>query len=244
VRLSINVGELPSHDMVNLRRCEDGSINIIVYNRLYKATYQRTQNGNFLISSTYPKERYTEMAQALESIETEIERRCIELSEAELRIDYKPVLIDEGQKITVGQSNSLMIYIVVESYDHRALFHFDGKKVKYIKSSYPPEEGSKISTLIQRNFDKIYEVMEEYNMVEPRKVLNQKKRKNKLYNEGFASTMTESGREERQKIDSLIENIFQELDEKEYSNLEIQSMLMESVFEIALQYRRKNKMYY
>ena len=134
-----------------------------------------------------------------------------------------------------------MIYIVVESYDHRALFHYDGKKVRYIKSSYPPEEGSKISALIARNFEKIYEVMEKYNMVEARNKGTHKTKGTGLYKEGFASTMTETGKEERQKVDNAINEIFKELDSKEYSNLEIQSMRMESVFETALQYRRRDK---
>lgn len=238
MRLNITVGELETHDLVSIRKCEDGAINIVVANRQYKAIFQRTQNGNFLLDSTYPTEQYTQMARALQGIETEIERRCIELSEAELRIDYKPVCIDEGQRITVGQSNSMTIYIVVESYEHRALFHYDGQKVKFIRSSYPPEDGMKISKLIKRNFPKIVEVMEQYNMIEASTGIKAKS-KTRLFKEGFASTMTETGKEERRRVDDLISGVFEELDGKEYSNLEIQSMLMESVFETALQYRLK-----
>lgn len=239
MRLGITVGELETHDIVSLRKGEDGSITIVVNNNLYKATYQRTPNGNFLLNSTYPKAEYSRMARALNSIETEIERRCIELSEAELRIDYKPVRIDEGQRISVGQSNSMTIYISVENYVHRALFHYDGKKVKFIRSTYPPEEGSKISEIIKRNFPKIVEVMEQYNMIEPK--ATKSNMGTRLYTESFSSCMTESGKREREKVDNLVEKLFNELDSKEYSNLEIQSMLMESVFETALRYRAKNK---
>ena len=238
MRVSVTVGELDTKDIVSLRKCEDGSINIIVQNRLYKATFQRTQNGNFLLNSTYPKDLYVRMIDSLSSIETEIERRCIEISESELRIDYKPVLIDEGQRISVGQSNSMTIYILVEGYEHRALFHYDGQKVRYVRSSYPPEDGSKISKIISRDFPKILAVMEESGMIQPRQGKSSKTN-SRLYQESFSSCMTESGKEERQKVDKVIEGLFKELDSKEYSNLEIQSMLMESVFEVALQYRVK-----
>lgn len=239
MRIGVTVGELSTKDIVSLRRTEDGSINIVVSNRLYKAVYQRTPNGNFLLSSTYPENKFRQMSEALAEIGTEIERRCIELSEAELRIDYKPVCIDNQQRITVGQSNSLTIYISVENFEHRALFHYNGQKVQFIRSNYPPEQGSMLTELITRNFSKIVEVMEENNMIEPSK--RKKDSKAKLFKESFSSSMTETGKRERQRVDDIITSLFQELDEKEYSNLEIQAMIMQSVFETALKYRTQRQ---
>ena len=237
MRLTVSVGELSTKDIVSVCRAEDGSMHIKVSNRLYKATYQRTSAGYFLLSSTYPKDKYAAMYAALNSIDTEIERRCIELSEAEFRIDYLPVLIDEGQTIKVGQSNSLTIYITVEDFEHRALFNYLGDKVQFVRSTYPPEYGATISAIIKRNIAKIREVMVENGMIEGDNTSG--RRQGKLYKEGFSSTMTETGKEERKKVDDTVQAIFLELESKEYSNLEIQSMLMESVFEVALQHRKK-----
>lgn len=239
MRLTVTVGELATKDIVSVCRAEDGSMHIKVSNRLYKATYQRTSAGYFLLSSTYPKDKYVPMYEALNSIDTEIERRCIELSEAEFRIDYAPVLIDEGQTIKVGQSNSLTIYITVEDFEHRALFHYIGNTLKFVRSTYPPEYGMTISAIIKRNFPKIREVMVEKGMIADENT--SQKQQGKLYKEGFSSTMTETGKEERKKVDDTILAVFRELESKDYSNLEIQSMLMESVFEIALQHRKQQQ---
>lgn len=240
MRIGVTVGELSTKDIVSLRRAEDGSINIVVSNRLYKAVYQRTPNGNFLLSSSYPDSNFRKMSEALGEIETEIERRCIELSEAELRIDYKPVRVDNGQRITVGQSNSLTIYISIENFEHRALFHYDGNIVHFVRSNYPPEEGTQLTAIIKRNFNAIVEVMEENNMIEPTK--RRKDGKTKLFKESFSSSMTETGKRERKHVDDVVASLFEDLDSKDYSNLEIQAMIMQSVFETALAYRAKNKM--
>jgi hypothetical protein len=236
MRLNVTVGDIGGN-LVSVRRCEDGNINIIVSQQNYKAIYQRTQTGLLQLHSTYPREVYTTMYNALLDNLVEIDRRCIELSEAELRIPYHAVTTDNGNKISVGQSNSLIVYIVLENYEYRAIFNFNGSKVQFIRSTYPPEDGVMLTEIVKRNMPQILKVMERYNMIE--RTDAGANNTHRLYKERFSSTMTETGKEERTHVDKVLTNLFEDLDNRGYSNLEIQSMLLESVFEIALQFRTK-----
>lgn len=236
MRLGLTVGEIAGN-VVTVRRCEDGNINIIVTYRNFKAIYQRTQNGLLQLNSTYPVERYAEMYSALMNNLIEIDRRCIELSEAELRVPYHEVVTDNGNKISVGQSNSMIIYITLENHECRAIFTFNGERVQFIRSSYPSEDGVMLSDIVKRNMPKILNVMERCNMIERTDV--DTGASNRLYKERFTTTMTETGREERKHVDKVINNLFEDLDRRGYSNLEVQTMLMESVFETSLGYRNK-----
>lgn len=238
MRLNVTVGDIQGN-LVSVRRCEDGNINIIVTYQNYKAIYQRTQSGLLQLHSTYPKEVYAVMYNALMNNLVEIDRRCIELSEAELRIPYHVVTVDNGNKVSVGQSNSLIVYISLENYEYRAIFTFNGTKVQFIRSSYPPEDTVMLTEIVKRNMPQILQIMERYNMIERNDT--DSNNKHRLYKERFTTTMTETGKEERNHADKVMANLFEDLDNRGYSNLEIQSMLMECVFETALQFRTKKE---
>lgn len=235
----MSVGTLLDKYKVGVRRCEDGSINIIVSdnNTGCRAVFQRIQTGVCLLNSTFADDVYREVYKALELNLTYIDRRCIELTEAEMRIPYVMVCKEDGNIVSVGQSNSLAIYIVVENSECRAIFQYSTDNIKFIRSTYTAEQGEHIRNIVKHNLKAIMQVMEERNMVE-----NKSKRQGEgLYTDGFVSKMTELGKRERERVDTTIETIFRELDKKGYSNLEVQSMLLEAVFEVSLNQRIKNQ---
>lgn len=234
MRLSISVGTLLGRYKVGIRKCEDGSINILVNDSTCSAVFMRVQSGLCMLESNFNDSAYREILGALEANLVYIDRRCIELTEAEMRIPYTMVCKEDGNVISVGQSNNLVIYIVIENTRCKAIFQYTSDSIKYIRSTYPADQTEHIRNLILHNIKEILQVMCNKGMIDKDKSTNINKG---LYMDGFASKMTEVGKVERTRVDKAIEAIFADLDMKGYSNLEVQSMLLESVFEISLRHR-------
>lgn len=238
LQLRVIVGTIDGRE-VSIRRSTDGSIIVHIKDDKCEASYQRIQQGLLLINSTFTAEMNKQLYSSLMMNLKEIDRRSIEMSEAELRVAYKVVTKVEGYTIQVGQSNSLIIFIVVEKSGKRALLQYASKTVTFISTTFTKEENAKIRNIIAANMLLIVESMRKYNMLP-----NKDNTTPHLYaTDGsmLDSGMTATGVKERAKVDRHISSIFNALEQSGYSNLEIQALLMESVLEIAMQSRIVNK---
>jgi hypothetical protein len=237
LQLRVIVGTIDGRE-VSIRRSTDGSIIVHIKDDKCEATYQRIQQGLLLINSTFTAELNKQLYNSLMMNLKEIDRRSIEMSEAELRVAYKVVTKVEGYTIQVGQSNSLIIFIVVEKSGKRALLQYASKTVTFISTTFTKEENAKIRDIIASNMLLIVESMHKYNMLP-----NKDKAPHLYATDGSTldSGMTATGVKERAKVDRHISSIFNALEQSGYSNLEIQALLMESVLEIAMQSRIVNK---
>lgn len=231
LQMSIVVGTI-GKNVVRIRRTTDGSIIVRIEREGCFAEYQRTQKGLLMINSTYPRNEYDTLYNDLMSNLMTIDRKSIEMTEAEMRVDYIKVLQTEGFLLSVGQSNSLSVFITVERDAQRALLLFSDGKISFISSAFTKDKNKYIRELVTRNVDKILQTMEENDMS-----LNKKTTTPHLYSSDGSSGMSEVGMQERVRVDRQINTLFRHMESKGYSNLEIQSMLMESVLETAMQAR-------
>lgn len=234
LQMSIVVGKI-GNNVVSIRRTSDGSIIVKIECAEHVAEYQRTQKGLLMISSNYPRSAYEKLYADLMANLKEIDRKSIEMTEAEMRIAYIEVLRTEGFLVSIGQSNSLSIFITVERDAKRALLMFADAKISFVNSSFTKDENKYIRTLITQNVEFLLSKMEENDMIP-----NRKTDAPHLYNPDggdLNSGMSEVGVKERVRVDRQINSMFRNMESKGYSNLEIQSMLMESVLETAMQAR-------
>lgn len=231
--MSIVVGNIDD-DLVRIRKTTDGSTIVSVERGTYFAEYQRTQRGLLMISSTYPRSEYDALYNKLNANLKEIDRKSIEMTEAEMRINYIDVVHVDGFTIKVGQSNSLRVFITVEHGVRRALLTMDRSSISFISSAFDKEDNKYVRELVCKYIAKIKAVMEENDMMPSRK-----QNAPHLYNpdDGELAGMSEVGLQERNRVDKQIRNLFNSMESRGYSNLEIQSMMMESVLETAMQAR-------
>lgn len=234
LQLRITVGVIDGNT-VSIRRSADGSLIVHLTDSRHEADYQRTQQGLTLLTSTYSAERNDALYRSLMQNLKEIDRRSLEMTEAEMRVAYKPVLRVEGYNIQIGQSNSLVIFIAIEKQGKRALLQYTTKAVTFVSSSFTKEENGYVRTLVANNMLQIVTAMRKYNMIPSTKTKAQR-----LYEtdeNNFETGMTEVGLREKAKVDRQVTSVFKSLESAGFSNLEIQAMLMESVLEIAMQSR-------
>lgn len=234
LQMSIVVGTI-GNNIVRIRRTSDGSIIVRIERENCCAEYQRTQKGLLMINSTYPRNEYETIYKDLMANLMTIDRKSIEMTEAEMRVDYVEVLRIEGFVLSVGQSNSLCVFITVERDGRRALLQYADGRISFISSAFTKENNKYIRTLVTQHAENILKTMEENDMIP-----NKKGDTPHLYNPDggdLNSGMSEVGVQERVRVDRQINSMFRSMESKGYSNLEIQSMLMESVLETAMQAR-------
>lgn len=215
---------------------KDNTFFVLVEDRQYTATYQQTDDGNLtLLKNTYPLEMIDKITKALTENMKEIKRNSIEMLEATWRVPYIDVLIDQGYAIMVGQSNSMTIYIKVQKDKNCARLQYADRIIKFTQSNFTQEESLKVREIVVHNMKAIVAVMVRANMVE-----RKQKKENRLYvGDSTTPVLTEEGKKINDYIDKILANVFEELDARGFSNLEIQYMLMESVFENSIKHRTK-----
>lgn len=235
LQLRIVVGTIDGNT-VSIRRSADGSLIVHVTDGHCEADYQRVQQGLLAMSSTYPSTRSDTLYNSLMQNLKEIDRRSLEMSEAEMRIAYRTILKADGYTVQIGQSNSLQVFISVEKNGMRALLQYSPKAVTFISTSFDKEENTRVRTLVANNMLQIVTAMRKYNML-PSTTKSKAQRLYETDENNFETGMTEVGLRERAKVDRQVSSVFRTLESAGFSNLEIQAMLMESVLEIAMQSR-------